>query len=103
MINHSASYGFGENHTNTIENAFSLLKSGIYGTFHKVSIKHLGCNEFSYRFNRRGTASDVRNDREEQCAYGAVIRQAHFGKARIIMRTSQKFFNFSLAYPLQYH
>jgi hypothetical protein len=33
-----------------------LLKRGIYGTFHKVSIKHLGryCNEFSYRFNRRG-------------------------------------------------
>jgi hypothetical protein len=28
----------------------------VYGTFHKVSIKHLGryCNEFSYRFNRRG-------------------------------------------------
>jgi len=56
MINHSRSYGFGENHTNTIENAFSLLKRGIYGSFHKVSIKHLGryCNEFSYRFNRRG-------------------------------------------------
>ena len=55
MINHSASYGLGDNHTNTIENAFSLLKRGIYGTFHKVSIKHLGryCNEFSYRFNRR--------------------------------------------------
>jgi len=32
------------------------LKRGIYGTYHKVSIKHLGryCNEFSYRFNRRG-------------------------------------------------
>ncbi len=55
MINHSSSYGIGENHSNTIENAFSLLKRGIYGTFHKVSIKHLGryCNEFSYRFNRR--------------------------------------------------
>jgi hypothetical protein len=34
----------------------SLLKRGVYGTFHKVSIKHLGrhCNEFSFRFNRRG-------------------------------------------------
>ncbi len=42
--------------TDTIESAFSLLKRGVYGTFHKVSIKHLGryCNEFSYRFNRRG-------------------------------------------------
>jgi transposase-like protein len=56
MINHSRSYGIGDNHTNTIENAFSLLKRGIYGSFHKVSIKHLGryCDEFSYRFNRRG-------------------------------------------------
>src|SRR5579859_552835 len=56
VINHSSSYGIGENHSNTIENAFSLLKRGVYGTYHKVSIKHLGryCNEFSYRFNRRG-------------------------------------------------
>jgi ISXO2-like transposase domain len=48
MINHIISYGEGLNHTNTIENAFSLLKRGVYGTFHKVSIKHLGryCNEF---------------------------------------------------------
>jgi transposase-like protein len=56
VINHNKSYAWGEVHTNTIENAFSLLKRGIYGTFHKVSIKHLAryCNEFSYRFNRRG-------------------------------------------------
>lgn len=56
MIDHIRTYAEGENHTNSIENAFSLLKRGIYGTFHKVSIKHLGryCNEFSYRFNRRG-------------------------------------------------
>ena len=55
-INHASSYAIGDLHTNTIENAFSLLKRGVYGTFHKVSIKHLGryCNEFSYRFNRRG-------------------------------------------------
>ncbi len=56
VIDHTRSYALGEIHTNTIENAFSLLKRGVYGTFHKVSIKHLGryCNEFSYRFNRRG-------------------------------------------------
>jgi transposase-like protein len=55
VIDHNQSYAWGDVHTNTIENAFSLLKRGIYGTFHKVSIKHLGryCNEFSYRFNRR--------------------------------------------------
>lgn len=55
MINHIVSYAEGDNHTNGVENAFSLLKRGIYGTYHQVSIKHLGryCNEFSYRFNRR--------------------------------------------------
>ena len=32
-----------------------MLKRGLYGTYYKVSIKHLGryCDEFSYRFNRR--------------------------------------------------
>lgn len=56
MINHIVSYAEGDNHTQGVENAFSLLKRGIYGTFHQVSEKHLGryCNEFSYRFNRRG-------------------------------------------------
>jgi hypothetical protein len=56
MTNHIRSYAQGVNHTNSIENAFSLLKRGVYGTYRKVSIKHLGCycNEFSYRFNRRG-------------------------------------------------
>jgi hypothetical protein len=55
-INHQRNYVMGDIHTNTVENAFSLLKRGIFGTYHKVSIKHLGryCNEFSYRFNRRG-------------------------------------------------
>lgn len=54
-ICHKSSYGIGDTHTNTIENAFSLFKRGLNGSFHKVSIKHLAryCNEFSYRFNRR--------------------------------------------------
>ena len=54
-IDHNFAYGIGEVHTNTIENAFSLLKRGLHGTFHQVSKKHLGryCDEFSYRFNRR--------------------------------------------------
>ena len=63
-INHSRTYGIGDTHTNTIENAFSLLKRGVYGTFHKVSIKHLGryCEEFSYRFNRRGEQAQMFNN-----------------------------------------
>jgi len=56
IINHSARvYVRGNVHTNTIESAFSLLKRGITGNFHKVSIKHLQryLNEFTFRFNRR--------------------------------------------------
>jgi transposase-like protein len=42
-------------HTNTVESAFSLLKRGIVGQYHRLSVKHLQkyLNEFSYRFNRR--------------------------------------------------
>jgi ISXO2-like transposase domain len=56
VIRHNiGSYVQGEIHTNSIESAFSLLKRGIVGNFHKVSIKHLQryLDEFAYRFNRR--------------------------------------------------
>ena len=55
VVQHYRTYAIGSIHTNTIENAFSLLKRGLTGTFHKVSIKHLQryLSEFSYRFNRR--------------------------------------------------
>jgi hypothetical protein len=54
-LSHKQTYAMGDVHTNTIENAFSLFKKGLYGSFHHVSKKHLGryCDEFSYRFNRR--------------------------------------------------
>lgn len=42
-------------HTNTVESAFSLLKRGIIGSWHKVSAKHLAAylEEMTFRFNRR--------------------------------------------------
>jgi transposase-like protein len=55
-INHSSGlYSIGDLHTNTVESAFSLLKRGIVGTWHKVSAKHLEAylNEMSFRFNNR--------------------------------------------------
>jgi transposase-like protein len=60
-VNHSAKeyVRFGTDiHTNTIESAFSLLKRGMIGSFHKVSIKHLHryLSEFEYRFNARHNA-----------------------------------------------
>lgn len=55
-IAHKWEYVRGDVHTNTIESAFSLLKRGLIGSFHQVSIKHLNryLAEFEYRFNRRG-------------------------------------------------
>jgi transposase-like protein len=55
-VTHSAGeYVRGDIHTNTIESAFSLLKRGIIGSWHKVSAKHLPAylNEMTFRFNRR--------------------------------------------------
>jgi transposase-like protein len=54
-INHSVCYAKGWIHTNTIESFWALLKRGIVGQFHKVSIRYLPkyINEFSYRYNNR--------------------------------------------------
>jgi transposase-like protein len=55
-VNHSGGvYVNGAIHTNSIESAFSLLKRGIVGTWHKVSAKHLPAylDEMTFRFNRR--------------------------------------------------
>jgi transposase-like protein len=54
-INHTKEYAHGDVHTNTVESAFSLLKRGIVGTWHKVSAKHLPAylDEMCFRFNNR--------------------------------------------------
>jgi transposase-like protein len=48
-------YVRGDVHTNTVESAFSLLKRGIMGTWHRVSAKHLMAylDEMTWRFNNR--------------------------------------------------
>jgi len=59
-VNHNAKeYARYENgaciSTNTVESAFSLLKRGIIGSWHKISAKHLPAylQEMEFRFNRR--------------------------------------------------
>ena len=56
-IRHKARlYVDGDVYTNTVESAFSLLKRGIIGSWHKISAKHLESylEEMQFRFNRRG-------------------------------------------------
>jgi transposase-like protein len=82
-INHiDGMYVDGIVHTNTIESAFSLLKRGIVGNFHKVSIKHLQryLNEFQYRFNRR----------DHDAFIETVRRLCGFSPLRFDVLTSEK-------------
>jgi hypothetical protein len=48
--------------TNTAESFFSLLKRGVYGTFHHVSKTHLHryCSEFEFRWNHRNSKDGER-------------------------------------------
>jgi transposase-like protein len=52
---HHGVYVDGDITTNGIESAFSLLKRGIVGSWHKVSAKHLTAylDEMTFRFNNR--------------------------------------------------
>lgn len=54
-INHRTCYVDGEIHTNNIESFWAILKRGIIGQFHKVSLYHLPkyIDEFCYRHNNR--------------------------------------------------
>ncbi len=59
----------GNVHTNTIEGFWSLLKRGISGVYHSVSVKHLQdyVNEYAFRYNHRDDA---------QAMFGAVAERA---------------------------
>ncbi|OGP59273.1 MAG: hypothetical protein A2V67_15530 [Deltaproteobacteria bacterium RBG_13_61_14] len=54
-VNHQVWYVDGDVHTNSIESFWALLKRGIVGQYHKVSLRHLPkyIDEFCYRHNHR--------------------------------------------------
>jgi len=55
-VNHQVWYVDGDIHTNSIESFWAILKRGIVGQFHKVSVRHLPkyLDEFCFRYNHRG-------------------------------------------------
>ena len=53
-VNHSAGeFKRGAAHTNSIESVWAVMKRGLHGVYHQVSVKHLGryVNEFTFRLN----------------------------------------------------
>ena len=72
-LNHSANqYVKGLAHTNGIESVWAVLKRGLEGTFHQVSVKYLDryVNEFTFRLNEGNCQVDT-TDRM-QALFGAM-------------------------------
>jgi len=67
-------------HVNTCNSFFSLIKRGVYGSFHHVSKHHLPkyCNEFAFRWNHRNTTDGQRMAKAIESAKGKRLtyRQA---------------------------
>lgn len=78
-VNHGRrEYARGEIHSNTIEGLFSLLKRGMYGTFHSVSKKHLHryLDEFAFRYNARKMNDGERAEAAVRAAVGKRLTYA---------------------------
>jgi transposase-like protein len=67
-------YVRGDAHTNTVEGYFSILKRGIFGTFHHVSQEHLKryLGEFDFRYNERAAFGITDAARMEKSISGIV-------------------------------
>jgi len=69
-------YVRGDAHVNTAESFFSLLKRGVFGTFHSVSKKHFHryCSEFEFRWNARKIDDGARTALVIRKAVGKRLR-----------------------------
>ena len=77
-------YVVGDVHTNTIENYWSTLKRGVYGTYHQISRKHCQkyLDEFSYRFNSRKIKDAERFDKILTHTQGRLKYHVLIGKPK---------------------
>src|SRR4051794_38083554 len=74
-VNHSIKeYVRGDAHTNTVEGYFSILKRGVYGTYHHISQQHLKryLAEFDFRYNERIALGINDRQRMEKSISGIV-------------------------------
>jgi transposase-like protein len=87
-VNHSkGEYVRGDVTTNAVEGFFSLLKRGMYGTFHNVSRKHLHryVTEFEFRHNHRKltdgerTVLAIQQGEGKRLMYQSPVRDSMLG------------------------
>jgi transposase-like protein len=84
-VNHSANeYVRGDAHTNTIDGYFSILKRGIYGTYHHVSQTHLKryLGEFDFRYNYRTALGFTDRERATIALKGIVGKRLTYRRTR---------------------
>lgn len=69
-------------HTNSVEGFFGLLKRGLYGIYHSVSVKHLQryCDEFASRYNSRKVTDDTRFETSIKGSEGRLKYNQLIGK-----------------------
>ena len=83
-VNHSEEeWVRGDVHTNTVESIWSLLKRGVVGTYHQLSMKHLDAylDELEHRFNNRDNQYLFRDTllklvKAEKLPYSELIKAA---------------------------
>ncbi|MDP3854499.1 IS1595 family transposase [Phenylobacterium sp.] len=76
-------YVRGPIHSNTVENFFSILKRGVYGTYHHVSEAHLAryLAEFDYRYNSRLDTDSIRTDAMLKATTGKRLTYRRSGES----------------------
>jgi transposase-like protein len=83
-VNHSIKeYVRGEDHTNTVESYFGILKRGLMGSYHHVSEAHLKryLGEFDFRYNARKDTDTERTNAALQGISGKRLTYRRTGEA----------------------